>query len=161
MKQIIKLTLVMLVTFFINGCLEDQTDYIGSTYSKINIANLVDISDSGYLLDGSGKVNHESAGWYLLFCKGNRYKYGASALTKPKIYEGSYKVDLDKNEIIMIGDDLDSAGKHIKGTFKTNNGQFKQKERYINQGLGLEFNSLEQINSSDDCVLKRANHPNG
>ena len=54
----------------------------------------------------------------------------------------------------MKGDDLDSNGEYIQGTIKTKNGYIEQKKIYTNKGLGLEFNDLHQINSSD-CTVAR------
>jgi len=154
MKKTIKLVLLSIAVLFINGCLKDETYYINSEYSKINIADLRNMTSLGYQLEGPGKINFKDSYWYLYFCKENRYKYVSNDATEHKIYEGSYTIDLAKNEIIMKGDDLDSNGEYIQGTIKTKNGYIEQKKIYTNKGLGLEFNDLHQINSSD-CTVAR------
>jgi len=156
MRKRIHTTLLGISILLINGCDIDGPNYSRTDYKQLNIEKLDNISGKAYQIQGSGIVENGGVSGIinLVFCKNNRYLYDGGTTYKIRLYRGTYQVDLARDEIIMIGDDLDSAGKHLHGVIKTRSGYFEQKKKYVFEGLGVRIDDLERIERTENCVMK-------
>jgi len=148
MKTMINTALLGVTVLLLGGCY-DTTNYSHSAYTQINITKLDNIQGRGYKLEGDGKMNYIGGPINLYFCKGNRF-----VLQGDQQYEGTYRVDLARDRIVMTEDnDLDNAGKPLKITVNTRSGYFEQKKKYVFEGLDdVKWYDLINIDPSD-CVI--------
>jgi len=141
----------MVTSLTLGGCeaLTDQGAYLNSEFKRVHITEL----SKGYVIDGSGEFNGKFGYLYLYFCKNNRYKY---ALSVGNVYEGDYTIYAKKGTVTLIGDDTDSEGKPIQGTFSTDNGYILQKKQLHAIGNNLDFHiqDIHNINSSDCTQIR-------
>jgi hypothetical protein len=145
MKTKITTILAMMAALFVlSGCLDGQS-YGRSEFARLDIADLVGITDTPYYIYGSGSlkkggVANDSV--FIRFCKNNKftvtYGYAMDNIT----IEGTYTVDLDRNEINFTSD------KGRKGALSVGNRYIKQRSKVVIKGYNAYIKSIVRINTA-------------
>jgi len=146
MNKKIKLVVTVIVMMLVGGCIEDKGRYSFSEFQRVHISEL----HKGYMIEGSGNYNGEFSYLHLFF-KDKRYKY---ALPIGKVYEGDYIVDVQKDTVSLIGDEIDKEEKPIQGTFSINKGYIVMEKSLHIKGNNIDFKieGIQSINSENSFV---------